>query len=81
MKKLGKFTGYFFPQGNSAVPIALLGLAAAASSCSVVAVCLWAAHSPPAHSPVDATRRDCLEHSDTVCGGTATWQKPQPSIR
>jgi hypothetical protein len=72
MKKLRKFAEYFFPHDNGGVPLALLALAAAASSCGVVAVWLWVAHSPPAQSPADAARRDCLERCNKVCGGLAS---------
>jgi len=72
MKKLRKITEYFFPHDNSGIPLALLGLAAAASSCGVVAVWLWVVHSPPVQSQADTTRRDCLERCNKVCSGLAS---------
>jgi hypothetical protein len=71
MKNLRKIAGYIFPHENGGIPLALLALAATASSCGVVAIWLWVAHSPPAPSPADATRRNCLERCNKVCGGLA----------
>jgi DUF917 family protein len=40
MKNLRKIAGYIFPHENGGIPLALLALAATASSCGVVAI--WA---------------------------------------
>jgi hypothetical protein len=75
MKKLGKIANYLFPDDNGGGPLLLPAFVAAASSSGVVAVWLWMAHSPPALSPLDAARRDCLERCEQVCGGSAYWQR------
>ena len=75
MKKSSKIANYLFPHDNGGVPAFFPALAAAASSSSVVAVWLWMAHSPPALSPSDTARRDCLERCEYVCGGLASWQR------
>jgi hypothetical protein len=71
MKKLRKIAEYLFPRDIGGIPLVLLAFAAAASSCGVVAVWLWIAHSPPALSLSDAVRRDCLERCEKVCSGLA----------
>jgi hypothetical protein len=72
MKILRRITKKFFLHDNSGIPVSLLALAAAASSCGVVAVWLWVAHSPPAMSLQDVTRRDCPERCNKVCAGLAS---------
>jgi hypothetical protein len=71
MKRVRRLAAYFFPRDDGGVPLAMLAFAAAASSCGVVAVWLWIAHSPPALSPSDAARRDCPERCEKVCSGLA----------
>jgi hypothetical protein len=71
MKILRQIAKKFLPRDNSGIPVSLLALAAAASSCGVVAVWLWVAHSPPATS-LDVTRRDCAERCNKVCAGLAS---------
>jgi hypothetical protein len=74
MKKFREIAKHVFPHDDGGIPISLLALAAAVSSCGVVAAWLWIVHFPAAISPPSMSRRDCLDQCETVCKGSRFQQ-------